>query len=280
LDTGTLEEGHERHPLPDGDRFKFTSRENDSEILQDFYRGRYYGPGIGRFESEDPAGFSAGDTDLYRYVINAPTDKNDPSGEFGPSGPADEGDFGLKPTDIPKEKPALDDKLQFVVQFKGWKNKTGFIIQHLKLEYYDEYRENNTLVRVGPHNDELWEAWMVGKGQGVKETEILVIQPKDNDALVAKPTDTFSVNPLKKGHKGHEYIRGKIKFIENYKIDLKNGGWKNGEFSGYFNTGDVPWTLTKPTGWDDAGAIDHEMLVDWDITGGDTNIKVKVVPTK
>jgi RHS repeat-associated protein len=53
-----------------GDRFKYTSREWDSEIGQYFYRARYYGPGIGRFESEDPLGFKAGDTDLYRYVGN------------------------------------------------------------------------------------------------------------------------------------------------------------------------------------------------------------------
>jgi RHS repeat-associated protein len=63
-----------------GDRFKYTSREWDSEIGQYFYRARYFAPSIGRFESEDPLGFSAGDTDLYRYVRNSPISANDATG--------------------------------------------------------------------------------------------------------------------------------------------------------------------------------------------------------
>jgi A nuclease of the HNH/ENDO VII superfamily with conserved WHH len=39
-----------------------------------------YDPGIGRWLTEDPIGFSAGDDNLYRYVGNAPTDSTDPSG--------------------------------------------------------------------------------------------------------------------------------------------------------------------------------------------------------
>jgi RHS repeat-associated protein len=64
-----------------GDRFKYTSREWDSEIGQYFYRARYYSPSDGRFESEDPSGFSAGDTNLYRYTKNAPTVGSDPTGQ-------------------------------------------------------------------------------------------------------------------------------------------------------------------------------------------------------
>jgi RHS repeat-associated protein len=67
-----------------GDRFKFTGREWDSEIGQYYYRSRNYAPGIGRFESEDPLGFAAGDSNLYRYVFNAPADSADPNGLFGP----------------------------------------------------------------------------------------------------------------------------------------------------------------------------------------------------
>jgi RHS repeat-associated protein len=63
-----------------GDRFKYTSREWDSEIGQYYYRARYYGPNIGRFESEDPLGFASQDTDLYRYARNNPTYWVDPTG--------------------------------------------------------------------------------------------------------------------------------------------------------------------------------------------------------
>jgi hypothetical protein len=39
-----------------------------------------YDPTIGRWTSEDPLGFEAGDPNLYRYVSNSPTNHADPSG--------------------------------------------------------------------------------------------------------------------------------------------------------------------------------------------------------
>jgi RHS repeat-associated protein len=39
-----------------------------------------YDPSIGRFISEDPLGFEAGDPNLYRYVGNSPTNATDPLG--------------------------------------------------------------------------------------------------------------------------------------------------------------------------------------------------------
>jgi RHS repeat-associated protein len=67
-----------------GDRFKYTAREWDALIGQYYYRARYYGPDIGRFYSEDPLQFNAGDVDLYRYVFNSPTNYNDPTGQLIP----------------------------------------------------------------------------------------------------------------------------------------------------------------------------------------------------
>jgi RHS repeat-associated protein len=63
-----------------GDRFKYTSREWDSEIGQYFYRARPYSSVDGRFSGQDPKTFSAGDTNLYRYVKNRPVVFTDPSG--------------------------------------------------------------------------------------------------------------------------------------------------------------------------------------------------------
>jgi RHS repeat-associated protein len=63
-----------------GDRFKFTGREWDSEIGQYFYRARDYAPGIGRFESEDPLAIKGGDLNPYRYAKNLPTILKDPLG--------------------------------------------------------------------------------------------------------------------------------------------------------------------------------------------------------
>jgi uncharacterized protein RhaS with RHS repeats len=39
-----------------------------------------YDPRVGRWLSEDPLGFAAGETNVYRYVGNQPTDLIDPSG--------------------------------------------------------------------------------------------------------------------------------------------------------------------------------------------------------
>src|SRR5579875_3028511 len=62
-------------------RFLYTGGVYDSELGIYYYRMRYYDPATGRFESQDPLGFAAGDSNLYRYVRNAPTDLADPSGE-------------------------------------------------------------------------------------------------------------------------------------------------------------------------------------------------------
>jgi RHS repeat-associated protein len=61
-------------------RFGYTGRELDTETGLYYYRARYYDSGLGRFISEDPVGFSAGDTNLYRYVNNNPTNWTDPTG--------------------------------------------------------------------------------------------------------------------------------------------------------------------------------------------------------
>ena len=71
--------------------FRYTGREYDwetGEIGLYNYRARWYDPNIGRFLSTDPLGFSAGDTNLYRYAGNNPLSRKDPSGmdDFGYDG--------------------------------------------------------------------------------------------------------------------------------------------------------------------------------------------------
>ena len=60
-------------------RLKYTGREDDGTGVY-YYRARYYDPSIGRFVSEDPLGFEAGDVNFYAYVGNNPVNANDPSG--------------------------------------------------------------------------------------------------------------------------------------------------------------------------------------------------------
>ena len=59
-------------------RFGYTGREHDLETGYTYYRNRY--TFNGRFISEDPIGFEAGDPNLYRYVGNSPHNFTDPSG--------------------------------------------------------------------------------------------------------------------------------------------------------------------------------------------------------
>jgi RHS repeat-associated protein len=63
-------------------RYGYTGRELDTETGLYYYRARYYDSKVGRFISEDPIGFSAGDTNLYRYVGNNSTNYTDPSGQI------------------------------------------------------------------------------------------------------------------------------------------------------------------------------------------------------
>ena len=63
-----------------GDRFKYAGMQYDSTTSQDYDHARWYGAGLGRFTSQDPMGFRAGDTNLYRYVGNEVTDLSDSSG--------------------------------------------------------------------------------------------------------------------------------------------------------------------------------------------------------
>ncbi len=68
---------------PIDNRFLFTGREWNPTLGFYEYRARAYNPKIGRFMSEDPKGFEAGDYNLYRYVSNDPLDKTDPMGLEG-----------------------------------------------------------------------------------------------------------------------------------------------------------------------------------------------------
>ncbi len=62
------------------DRFKFTGRDYDTVTGLYDYRARVYDPQTGRFQSQDPLEFSAGDANFYRYVNNSPLNATDPSG--------------------------------------------------------------------------------------------------------------------------------------------------------------------------------------------------------
>gem|GEM_PF-1600693 len=72
------------NPAASTNNLTFTGREEDGTGVL-YYRARYYAPRLQRFLSEDPLGFSGGDSNLYRYVGNAPNTGSDPTGLIKPS---------------------------------------------------------------------------------------------------------------------------------------------------------------------------------------------------
>jgi RHS repeat-associated protein len=66
-------------------RYLFTSREFDTATKLQYNRARYYDAAVGRWISEDPLGFVAGDWNQSRYVGNCATNTTDPSGLAEPA---------------------------------------------------------------------------------------------------------------------------------------------------------------------------------------------------
>jgi RHS repeat-associated protein len=60
--------------------FLFTARYTDATTGLQWNLNRWYSPSIGRWMSEDPIGFAAGDPNVMRYVHNRATNVVDPSG--------------------------------------------------------------------------------------------------------------------------------------------------------------------------------------------------------
>ena len=82
----------------------YTGRIWDEDVDLQYNRRRWYDPTVGRWISEDPIGFNAGDANLSRYVGNSAADTTDPSGlswrMFGQRfyWPWEEGAGGFGPT--------------------------------------------------------------------------------------------------------------------------------------------------------------------------------------
>jgi RHS repeat-associated protein len=62
-------------------RYTYTGREFDADTGLYYYRARWYDPKVGRFISEDPAGFVGG-LNFYGYVTNNPLNFTDPTGQW------------------------------------------------------------------------------------------------------------------------------------------------------------------------------------------------------
>jgi RHS repeat-associated protein len=64
----------------EGDRFEYAGMQYDAVIGQYYDEARWYRAGTGRFSRLDPMGFGGGDSNLYRYADNDPSNEIDPDG--------------------------------------------------------------------------------------------------------------------------------------------------------------------------------------------------------
>jgi RHS repeat-associated protein len=69
------------------DQFGYAGGLNSYDTRMEQFGARWYDAATGRWMSEDPIGFGAGDTNLQRYVGNSPTILRDPSGTFADKDP-------------------------------------------------------------------------------------------------------------------------------------------------------------------------------------------------
>jgi RHS repeat-associated protein len=75
----------ESNPAATDYQFTFTGGYQDPLTGLIYRWNRWYDPSIGRWQSEDPIGFNAGDANVTRYVKNAATTVTDPSGLVVPN---------------------------------------------------------------------------------------------------------------------------------------------------------------------------------------------------
>jgi RHS repeat-associated protein len=62
--------------------YAWTGRMFDVETDLQYNRARWYDPNTGRWLTQDPMGFDAGDSNLYRYACNGPVGADDPTGTY------------------------------------------------------------------------------------------------------------------------------------------------------------------------------------------------------
>jgi RHS repeat-associated protein len=137
-----------------GDRFKYTARDWDSEIGLQYNRARYYDPKAGRWISLDPLSFSAGDLDLYRYAHNDPTNADDPTGLAGPA--------ALPPGDL-------------LEKIAGNMARLSELIKH----YQEMQRDADFIARklVQDPTNPAFPEWAVKKGDAAKRAFLAIVVP-------------------------------------------------------------------------------------------------------
>ncbi|MEM6434653.1 MAG: RHS repeat-associated core domain-containing protein [Cyanobacteria bacterium P01_D01_bin.115] len=155
-------------------RFGYTGRERDEESGMLYYRARYFDPAVGTFVGEDPLGFAAGDSNLYRYVFNSPTNFTDPSGMQGLAGRVRDrvGDGINNALSNPRVYDTLNKTDQFASGFAA--ATTGGLTDRARAGLYGETatRNHSGGYRVAGEVAGTAASYAVGKGAGAKAARV------------------------------------------------------------------------------------------------------------
>lgn len=100
-----------------------------------------------------------------------------------------------------------------------------------------------------------YEAWKVNAGESVSYD--IKNDPEGFD-------DNFASLPWDQSE-GFEITKGKVRFFEDFKM---TPDWTSN--NPRTCAGEIPSTLTKPAGWDDKDAVDHNLSTEWKCCGTST----------
>jgi RHS repeat-associated protein len=233
-------------------RFSTKFQDDETDLL--YYGRRYLNTSSGRWVSRDPID-EAGGLNVFTFVENDPANRADSLGEAvlskKPSGPKP----ARAPAPIPPTAPlrlvivsyrapivtgdcgGAESEIMF--RLDGAKGKTGWLVQHLTLDYPVYNCAGKMIKHV---TDSYWEAWPVEDGvvyTGDPDTGILVEGGHDTFGIPDQGARTKSTALRKDGY-----------------VYFQEGDDK--PFSGHVpEAGGLISTKIPPSGWSDSGKLHH-----------------------
>jgi RHS repeat-associated protein len=244
--------------------FKFVGKEGyyfDPDLVKYSVRARIFDPLTCRFESNDPMMFAAGDSNLYCYVLNNPTNNTDPSGL--------KIEFSCTKFSGPTPLKCGHALWRIVWSLKG--AKAGAIVQQVRLSF-DVRDCSDCLNRIAPKGKPMastwWEAWLYDPNKDYKK---LAIKLSLSDLRNA-PFQGLNTQSPKKSF-GIEGIGTAIFYEGMTEKQLKAKGFeKENKETG---AGEILSTTTDPKlGKGSAPALTHSMGVTWNCCKNKSNKSV------
>ena len=198
--------------------YAWTGRQLDAETKLQYNRARYYDSTTGRWITQDPMGFDAGDSNLYRYVNNAPTRWTDPSGKEALQGLNVEQFLKLSPADqqvmLQKEKNSIaqlktPETITSRQQTLDWYVEAAKSKGYTKVDafFVSNHEVNAKLGKLGLELRQIQREW-----GGIKGTNEVAV---DQKLKLINISFSMLGNNLDADSKGAQYLAG-LRSVERY----------------------------------------------------------------